>query len=101
MFETDFLSLQVVITASNVKRLQLFEDDQPDCTLLALHLQDDPSKGLKHKYTEQHTQTHTDVQNHTNSEAVCFTFQWWLCTCMRSGGVWMMFYERAANPGMA
>lgn len=52
MFETDFLSLQVVITASNVKRLQLFEDDQPDCTLLALHLQDDPSKGLKHKYTE-------------------------------------------------
>ncbi|XP_068169984.1 protein FAM169B [Antennarius striatus] len=35
---------KVVITASNVRRLQLFEDDRADCTLLALHLPDDPTQ---------------------------------------------------------
>ncbi|XP_068595712.1 protein FAM169B [Brachionichthys hirsutus] len=41
-----FQSLQtskVAITASNVRRVQLFEDG-PDCTLLALHRPDDPTQ---------------------------------------------------------
>ncbi|XP_051239255.1 protein FAM169B isoform X1 [Dicentrarchus labrax] len=37
---------KVAITASNVRRLQLFEDDQADCTLLALHPPDDPMQVL-------------------------------------------------------
>ncbi|XP_068579972.1 protein FAM169B isoform X2 [Cebidichthys violaceus] len=32
---------KVAITAQHVRRLQLFEDDQPDCPLLALHPPDD------------------------------------------------------------
>lgn len=35
---------EVAITANNVRRLQLFEDDQPDCTLLALHSPDEPTR---------------------------------------------------------
>ncbi|XP_054475803.1 protein FAM169B isoform X2 [Anoplopoma fimbria] len=35
---------KVAITANHVRRLQLFEDDQPDCTLLALHPPDDPTQ---------------------------------------------------------
>ncbi|XP_027128201.1 protein FAM169B isoform X1 [Larimichthys crocea] len=35
---------KVEITPNNVRRLQLFEDDQPDCTLLALHPPDDPTQ---------------------------------------------------------
>ncbi|XP_070764045.1 protein FAM169B [Enoplosus armatus] len=35
---------KVVITANNVRRLQLFEGDQPDCTLLTLHPPDDPTQ---------------------------------------------------------
>ncbi|XP_074487729.1 protein FAM169B [Sebastes fasciatus] len=35
---------EVAITANNVRRLQLFEDDQPDCTLLALYPPDDPKQ---------------------------------------------------------
>ncbi|KAM9352184.1 protein FAM169B [Symphorus nematophorus] len=35
---------KVAITADNVRWLQLFEDDQPDCRLLALHLPDDPTQ---------------------------------------------------------
>ena len=45
--EVVFLSSQVAITANNVRRLQLFEDDQPDCSLLALHPPDDPTQGLE------------------------------------------------------
>ncbi|XP_030280519.1 protein FAM169B isoform X2 [Sparus aurata] len=37
---------EVAITANNIRRLQLFEDDQPDCTLLALHPPDDPTQVL-------------------------------------------------------
>ncbi|XP_044047932.1 protein FAM169B isoform X2 [Siniperca chuatsi] len=44
MHEVVFLSGQVAITANNVRRLQLFEDDQPDCILLALHPPDDPTQ---------------------------------------------------------
>ena len=47
MCEVVFLSSQVAITANNVRRLQLFEDDQPDCSLLALHPPDDPTQGLE------------------------------------------------------
>lgn len=47
--EVVFLSSQVAITANNIRRLQLFEDDQPDCTLLALHPPDDPTQGLEWK----------------------------------------------------
>ncbi|TKS72937.1 hypothetical protein D9C73_007014 [Collichthys lucidus] len=36
---------KVEITPNNVRRLQLFEDDQPDCTLLVLHPPDDPTQG--------------------------------------------------------
>ncbi|XP_075995793.1 protein FAM169B-like [Genypterus blacodes] len=32
---------KVAITRNNVSRLKLFEDDQPDCTLLGLHTPDD------------------------------------------------------------
>ncbi|XP_031733842.1 protein FAM169B isoform X2 [Anarrhichthys ocellatus] len=35
---------KVAITANHVRRLQLFEDDQPDCPLLALHPPDDPTQ---------------------------------------------------------
>ncbi|TKS72941.1 Protein FAM169B [Collichthys lucidus] len=42
--EIIFLSSQVEITPNNVRRLQLFEDDQPDCTLLVLHPPDDPTQ---------------------------------------------------------
>ncbi|XP_029290142.1 protein FAM169B [Cottoperca gobio] len=35
---------KVAITTNNVRRLQLFEDDQSDCTLLALHPPDDPTQ---------------------------------------------------------
>ncbi|XP_041795129.1 protein FAM169B isoform X3 [Chelmon rostratus] len=35
---------KVAITGNNIRRLQLFEDDQPDCTLLALHPHDDPTQ---------------------------------------------------------
>lgn len=38
---------QVRITANNVKWLQLFEDDQPDSAVMALHPPDDPSQGFK------------------------------------------------------
>ncbi|KAL6107365.1 uncharacterized protein ACO6RY_11022 [Pungitius sinensis] len=34
---------EVAISAEHVRRLQLFEDDRPDCTLLALHSPDDPT----------------------------------------------------------
>ncbi|KAK9517202.1 hypothetical protein VZT92_025088 [Zoarces viviparus] len=37
-------TLKVAITANHVRRLQLFEDDQPDCPLLALHPPDDPTQ---------------------------------------------------------
>lgn len=47
MHEVVFLSSQVAITANNIRQLQLFEDDQPDCTLLALHPPDDPTQGLE------------------------------------------------------
>ncbi|XP_045892273.1 protein FAM169B isoform X2 [Micropterus dolomieu] len=42
-FQSSQLS-KVAITANNVRRLQLFEDDQPDCTVLALHPPDDPTR---------------------------------------------------------
>lgn len=45
--EIAFLSAQVAVTANNVRRLQPFEDDQPDCTLLALHPPDDPAQGVE------------------------------------------------------
>ncbi|XP_073327341.1 protein FAM169B [Pagrus major] len=35
---------EIAITANNVRRLQLFEAEQPDCTLLALHPPDDPTQ---------------------------------------------------------
>ncbi|XP_059191493.1 protein FAM169B [Centropristis striata] len=35
---------KVAIIANNVRRLQLFEDDQPDCLLLGLHPPDDPTQ---------------------------------------------------------
>ncbi|XP_041652330.1 protein FAM169B [Cheilinus undulatus] len=35
---------EVEITSKNVRRLHLFEDDQPDCTLLALQPPDDPAQ---------------------------------------------------------
>ncbi|KAK5867986.1 hypothetical protein PBY51_012435 [Eleginops maclovinus] len=37
---------KVAITANNVRRLQLFDDEQSDCTLLALHPPDDPTQVL-------------------------------------------------------
>ncbi|XP_039989450.1 protein FAM169B isoform X2 [Xiphias gladius] len=37
-------SLKVGITANNVRWLQLFEDDQPDCAVMALHPPDDPTQ---------------------------------------------------------
>nr|XP_046249910.1 protein FAM169B isoform X2 [Scatophagus argus] len=37
---------KVMITSNNVKRLHVFENDQPDCTLLALHPPDDPTQVL-------------------------------------------------------
>lgn len=49
------LSLQVSVTVDNVQRLQLFEDDQPDSTLLALHPPDDPTQGLDSKLPPFHT----------------------------------------------
>ncbi|XP_028441844.1 protein FAM169B isoform X2 [Perca flavescens] len=44
MHEVVFLSAQVAITADNARRVQLFEDDQPDCALLALYSPDDPTQ---------------------------------------------------------
>lgn len=44
--EAVLLFSQVRITANNVKRLQLFEDDQPDIAVMALHPPDDPSQGF-------------------------------------------------------
>lgn len=41
-----FLSAQVAITATNVSQLQLFEDGQPACAVLALHPSDDQTQGL-------------------------------------------------------
>ncbi|KAK2841819.1 hypothetical protein Q5P01_012019 [Channa striata] len=35
---------KVAITANNVRLLQLFEDDQPDCAVVALHLLDEPTQ---------------------------------------------------------
>ncbi|XP_078114095.1 protein FAM169B isoform X2 [Sander vitreus] len=35
---------KVAITADNARRVQLFEDDQPDCALLALYSPDDPTQ---------------------------------------------------------
>ncbi|KAM7414032.1 hypothetical protein PAMA_019043 [Pampus argenteus] len=35
---------KVAITANNVSRLQVFEDDHPDCTVLALHAPDHPTQ---------------------------------------------------------
>lgn len=40
-----FLFPQTAITVQSVKRLQLFEDGQKDCTLLALHPPDEPTQG--------------------------------------------------------
>ncbi|XP_022620329.1 protein FAM169B-like [Seriola dumerili] len=37
-------TLKVRITANNVRRLQLFEDDQPDFAVVALHPPDDPAQ---------------------------------------------------------
>ncbi|XP_056271916.1 protein FAM169B isoform X2 [Pseudoliparis swirei] len=37
-------SSKVAITLAHVRRLQLFEDERPDCTLLALHPPDDPTR---------------------------------------------------------
>ncbi|XP_026167626.1 protein FAM169B isoform X2 [Mastacembelus armatus] len=37
-------SAQVAITPSNVRHLQLFEDDQPTCTVAALHSPGDPAQ---------------------------------------------------------
>ncbi|XP_034389959.1 protein FAM169B [Cyclopterus lumpus] len=37
-------SSKVAITLAHVRRLQLFEDDRPDCTLLALHPPEDPTR---------------------------------------------------------
>ncbi|XP_076589519.1 protein FAM169B [Chaetodon auriga] len=43
VFESSHTS-KVAITEDNIRRLQLFEDDKPDCTLLALHPHDDPTQ---------------------------------------------------------
>ncbi|TNN43975.1 hypothetical protein EYF80_045830 [Liparis tanakae] len=39
-------SSKVAVTPAHVRRMQLFEDERPDCTLLALHPPDDPARGL-------------------------------------------------------
>ncbi|XP_044212236.1 protein FAM169B isoform X1 [Thunnus albacares] len=37
-------TLKVAITANNISQLQVFEDDQPGCTVLALHPPDHPTQ---------------------------------------------------------
>ena len=81
-FEVVSLSPQVAITANNVRRLQLFDDDQSDCMLLALHPPNDPTQGV-----EDPPLAPTDTLK-TDPNSVCSVFQCWLCTCRTSGGVW-------------
>lgn len=80
-----FLFPQTAITVNSVKRLQLFEDGRGDCTLLALHPPDDPTQG-----SEPDVWSLSDMWK-TRTNVLCFTIQFWLYTCMRSGGVWMMY----------
>lgn len=57
MNEVVFLSGQVEVTANNVRLLQLFEDEQSNCAVVALHPPDDPTQGLE-LYT---VYTHKDI----------------------------------------
>lgn len=90
-----FLSAQVAITATNVSQLQLFEDGQPACVVLALHPPDDQTQG-----SELSTLLCEMFQPQTQTDALCsdVTFQWLAYTCTGSGGFWMTSCERQANP---
>lgn len=62
------LCAQVAITANNVKRLQMFEDDQPGCAVVALHSPDDPAQGLGLLYSY----TSVDTCAETNAFSTVF-----------------------------
>lgn len=86
---------KVAITATNVSQLQLFEDGQPACVVLALHPPDDQTQG-----SELSTLLCEMFQPQTQTDALCsdVTFQWLAYTCTGSGGFWMTSCERQANP---
>lgn len=88
---------QTAVTLNNVKRLQLFEDGRADCTLLALHPPDVPTQGWERDVLSL---VPSDMGKAMNN-VMFFTIQFWPYTCMRSGGVWMTYYERRPNPELA